>query len=244
VKVAALYDVHGNLPALEAVLADVSHEGFEQVVVGGDVTWGPWPAQTLARLRALDAEVRFVRGNCDREVLALDPDSEYAETNAWVAERLDGDAAELVAAWPFTVELAIEGLGQVCFCHATPRSDDERITVRTPGAALAAALGGTTADVVVVGHTHVQFDLAVGRQRLVNAGSVGFGYEGEPGAYWLELGPGVRHRRSAYDFEAAAAAMTGVGWPGPWSAGDILAPARRDDAIAAFEAERVGEAAS
>jgi putative phosphoesterase len=244
VKVAALYDVHGNLPALEAVLGDVSQEGFDLVVVGGDVTWGPWPAESLALLRDLDREVRFLRGNCDREVLELPPDSDYAETNAWVAGRLDPGAAELVATWPFAVELEIDGLGQVCFWHATPRSDDERVTPRTPEAALGAAFEGARADVIVVGHTHVQFEVPVGRQRLVNAGSVGFGYEGEPGAYWLELGPGVRHRRSEYDYQPAAAAMSASAWPGPWSADDILAPAGREDAIAAFEAERLRQLAS
>src|SRR6266566_1217299 len=101
-KVAALYDIHGNLPALEAVLVEVERERFDVVVVGGDVFWGPWPAGTLARVRNLGPRGLFVRGNCDRETFALDPTDAYATANAWVANQLDADDEELVASWPLT----------------------------------------------------------------------------------------------------------------------------------------------
>jgi len=238
VKVAALYDIHGNLPALEAVLADVERERFDRVVVGGDVFWGPWPAETLARVRALGSGALFVRGNCDRETFALDPVGNYATVNTWVASKLSADDQEFVARWPLTAQLMIEGIGEVCFCHATPRSDTAIITPRTPEPALVDALGGTNATVIVCGHTHVQFDIAAGSKRLLNAGSVGCGYEGKPGAYWLELGPTIRHRRTEYDYEAAAAALTGTAWTGPFTASDLRAPAGPDEAIATFELQR------
>jgi putative phosphoesterase len=240
-KVAALYDIHGNLPALEAVLGEVERERFDVVVGGGDVFWGPWPAETLARVRNLGRRSVFVRGNCDRETFAGDPTDVYATTNAWVANQLGADDEELVATWPLTAQLAIDGIGEVCFCHATPRSDSEIITPRTPKQALADALGETRAAVIVCGHTHVQYDLLVGRQRLLNAGSVGWPYEGRPGAYWLELGPAIRHRHTEYDHESAAAALTEIAWPGPLEANDLLAPASANEAISAFEEARASK---
>ena len=237
-RVACLYDIHGNLPALDAVLVEVAREEFTHAVIGGDVFWGPWPAESLARVRSLGAEVLFVRGNCDRETFARDPSDRFAAVNAWVAGRLSGADEAFVGGWPATVELAVDGVGRTCFCHATIGSDTEIVTPRSPRPALTAALAGTDAEVVVCGHTHVQFDLDVGGTRLVNAGSVGWGYEGRPGAYWLELGPSIRHRRTEYDYEAAAAALAEVAWPGPLGPGDLLAPPSPDEAIAAFEARR------
>jgi putative phosphoesterase len=232
-KIAALYDIHGNLPALEAVLGEIEHDGFDAIVIGGDVFWGPWPAETLERVRSLGDQVHFVRGNCDRETFAHDPADPYAETNAWVSGQLDADAETFVAGWQLTLEL-----GDICFCHATTRNDTERVTPLTPEPVLAEAISGTEAPLVVCGHTHVQFDVPVGARRLVNAGSVGWAYEGRPGAYWLELGPEPRHRRTEYDAAAAAAALPAE-WPGPLEATDLTAPASADEAIAHFEAARV-----
>ena len=177
-------------------------------------------------------------GNCDRETFARDPSDRFAAVNAWVAGSLSGADEAFVGGWPATVELAVDGVGRTCFCHATIGSDTEIVTPRSPRAALTAALAGSDAEVVVCGHTHVQFDLDVGGTRLVNAGSVGWGYEGRPGAYWLELGPSIRHRRTEYDHEAAAASLAEVAWPGPLGPGDLLAPPSPEEAIAAFEARR------
>ena len=235
-KVAALYDIHGNLPALDAVLGEVDAEGFDAIVVGGDACWGPWPAETLARLRDLGERALFVQGNTDREQFELG--GPRAATDAWVGARLDDEARSFVAAWPLTRELEIEGLGRTCFCHATPRSDTEILTPLTPEAEIAEALSATEAAVVVCGHTHVQFDVPAGGRRLVNAGSVGFGYEGRPGAYWLELGPAIRHRRTEYDVESAAAAMADLDCPGGFEPSDLTDPPSADEAIAHFESMR------
>ena len=215
-RVAALYDVHGNLRALDAVLAEVD---ADTILVGGDVAAGPWPAETLERLRALGDQVRWIRGNADRE---LAQPSESAERGgppervmSWTRSRLGEDQLEFLAALPLTDTIDVAGVGRVLFCHATPRADDELLTRITDEARWHAALDGVDADVVVCGHTHVQFDRPVGDVRLVNAGSVGMPYEARPGAYWLAIGPGVEHRRTEYDTEATAREIAAV-WPDEW----------------------------
>jgi len=211
--VAALYDVHGNLPALEAALAEVD---ADVILVGGDFVAGPWPAETLERLRALGDRVRFIRGNADREV--VEPSGEGRAGGPppglmeFVRERLSADQLEFLAALPLTEAVAVDGLGNALFCHATPRSDEELLTRISPDERWLAALEGVQAKVVVCGHTHVQFDRIIGDYRVVNAGSVGMPYEAEPGAYWLRLGPDVELRRTAYD----APDISGTGWPEEW----------------------------
>jgi putative phosphoesterase len=211
--VAALYDVHGNLPALEAVLAELD---ADLILVGGDVVAGPWPAETLGRLRALGDRVRFIRGNADREV--VEPSREGRAGGPppgvmeFVRERLTVDQLEFLAALPLTETVKVNGLGEVLFCHATPRSDEELLTRISPDERWLAALAGVEATVVVCGHTHVQFDRMIDGYRVVNAGSVGMPYEREPGAYWLVLGPDVELRRTACDVPD----ISSSGWPEEW----------------------------
>jgi predicted phosphodiesterase len=211
--VAALYDVHGNVPALEAVLAEVD---ADLILVGGDVVAGPWPAETLERLRALGDRVRFIRGNADREV--VEPSREGRAGGPppgvmeFVRERLTVDQLEFLAALPLTETVTVDGLGEVLFCHATPRSDEELLTRISPDERWLAALDGVEAAVVVCGHTHVQFDRMIDGYRVVNAGSVGMPYEREPGAYWLLLGPDAELRRTACD----VLDISSSGWPEEW----------------------------
>jgi len=235
VRVAALYDVHGNLPALEAVLADVQEERVDAVVVGGDAVAGPFPAETFDLLVSLP-ESLFVRGNADRQVV------ERVEGfgSAWCADQLGDERLAAVAAWPFSHTLEVDGLGDVVFCHATLRTDEEIVTRITPDDEVVAAFpGGGT---VVVGHTHVQFDRRYEGFRLVNAGAVGMPYEGRCGAFWALLGAGdVEQRRTEYDVEAAAARIRGSGW----SEADQLAewltdPPDPADATETFESRRRG----
>jgi putative phosphoesterase len=190
-RVAALYDIHGNLPALDAVLAEVD---ADVVLVGGDFVAGPWPAETYERLRALEGDVRFIRGNADREVVEEAPG------------RAPPELMEFLRSLPLT-----ESIGDVLFCHATPRNDEEIFTRISPDERWQETLAGVDADVVVCGHTHIQFDRRVGDVRLVNAGSIGMPYEREPGAYWALLDrTDVELRRTQY--------MPGDRsvWPGEW----------------------------
>ena len=205
--VAALYDIHGNLPALEAVLAELALDPPDAIVVGGDVLWGPYQAECVALLRGVGA--RFLAGNCEREVL-----HGASEADLWCRAQLDADLAADVATWPLTIELDVSGLGRVLFCHATPRSDEEIITRLTPDDAVAAAFASTRADVVVCGHTHVQVDRVVTDElRLVNAGSVGMPCEGQPGAFWALLDGGIELRRTEYAIEPALARLLEPGFP-------------------------------
>src|SRR5437867_2514464 len=178
-RVAALYDIHGNLPALEAVLGEVRHEGVDRVVVGGDVL-GPMQSETLSRLSALEVPADYIHGNGERVVLADIAGGDISEVPEgfrglihWSAERLDGEQRAWIAGWPSTVRVDVRGLGPVLFCHATPRNDYECFTRLTPEDRLVPIFAGHDAAVIVCGHTHMPFDRTVGGVRVVNAGSVG-----------------------------------------------------------------------
>jgi len=217
-RIAALYDIHGNLPALDAVLADVVRAGADRIVVGGDVLPGPMPGETLARLCSLDLPTDFLRGNGDRETVEERPDRPSPIPEAaraqlrWCRAQLDDGQALAIEAWPATLRHEVPGLGSVLFCHATPRNDTEVVTHLIPEPLLQPIFDGV-ADLVVCGHTHVQFDVTVGRTRVVNAGSVGMSFA-QPGAYWLLIdGDGVELRRTTYDLEAAAADVRRTAFP-------------------------------
>jgi len=211
VRVAALYDVHGNLPALDAVLAEVD---ADVILVGGDAVAGPWPAETLARLRGLESDVHFIRGNADREIAEQTPGLAPPHLMEFVRSRLSAEEIDFLGSLPLTESIGVDGLGDVLFCHATPRNDEEIFTRISPDDRWRAALDGVEADVVVCGHTHIQFDRRIDDIRLINAGSVGMPYEHEPGAYWALLGPDVELRRTPY----APADIAARGWPDEWPA--------------------------
>ena len=188
--VAALYDVHGNLPALEAVLAEIPADAT--IVVGGDVVaGGAQPSETLERLRALGDRVVWIRGNADRELTPGEPG--LAPEGALDATRaaLTDEQIAFLHANPPTVQI-----GRVLYCHATPRNDVDIFTERTSDEPLVPIFEDVDADVVVCGHTHSQFERTIAGKRVINSGSVGMPYEDEPGAYWLL---DLEHRRTAYD---------------------------------------------
>jgi predicted phosphodiesterase len=185
----------------------LAEAGDAQLVFGGDLAAGPLPAETLDRIMELDALV--LRGNADRELLSGPSGGLIDE---WVVGQLDDRHREYIAALPEQIELDVEGVGHVLFCHGSPRSDEEMILKTTPDEWLREMLAGVEADVVVCGHTHMQFDRRVDRWRVVNAGSVGLAY-GAPGAHWLLVGPDVEHRRTPYDADAFADRVKMFDWP-------------------------------
>ncbi len=242
-RVAALYDIHGNLPALDAVLAEGEAACVDLIVVGGDFVMGPMPRLTLHRLRALGNRVRFIRGNTERDLLGGMVDNPHVPRvwvarAAWVARQLEPDDRAFLAGLPATLQLDVDGLGPVLFCHGTPRSDEEIITRATPVERIQQALEGVSGKTVICGHTHMQFDRVVGAHRLVNAGSVGMPYEGQPGVYWALLGPGVELRRTWYDVEEAVQRIMATGFPAAeeFSRKNVLVSPRPEDAIETFEA--------
>jgi predicted phosphodiesterase len=223
--VAALYDIHGNLPALQAVLAEVEREDVDTILIGGDVANGPLPLATIERLMTLGDRARFVRGNGDREIVeAYDTEAEPelgAEVGAteriaaFAAARIERSHRDFLAAFEPVVELTIEdgGGGAVLFCHGTPDSDTAVITTATSDERLHSILRGVERELVVCGHTHRQFDRRADSVRVVNAGSVGMPYEGRRGAYWALIGSEVELRRTDYEWESALAEMRSGGLP-------------------------------
>ena len=214
-RVAAISDIHGNLPALEAVLAQVERERPDVLVFCGDVASGPLPAETIERLLTVQ-NARFVRGNADRGLIdEFDgkPASEFpGPFGDWCAKQITRRHRDFLASFEDSVIVeGVDGLGRVLFCHASPRNDTDIFTFETPDERMQMLLFGVDATVVVCGHTHMQFDRKVGGIRVVNAGSVGMAY-GRPGAYWAMLGPDVELRRTDYDREAAARRIRAKDW--------------------------------
>jgi putative phosphoesterase len=225
-RVAALYDVHGNLPALEAVLVEVEREDVDRIVFGGDAVSGPWPAETLARIQSLGDRALCVLGNADR---ALEP---------WRRERLREEGHAVVLSWPLTVTLDVDELGRVLFCHATPRSDEEIVTRITPEERMREVLAGVDTDVVVHGHVHARYDRRVAGYRVVNPGSVGLPYEERAGAYWALLGPDVEFRRTDYDVPGMVEAARHLDFPelDDYFGASLLEPVGPDEVTRHFEA--------
>jgi putative phosphoesterase len=225
VRVAALYDVHGNLPALEAVLAEVERESPDVVLVGGDTVAGPFPVECLELLHELGDSAVWIRGNADREL------------HGWPAEQLTDEQRAFLKSLDDSVVLDVDELGPVLFCHGSPRADDETITERSPDLRLEAALAGVQQEVVVHGHTHVAYDREWGLYRLICPGSVGMPYAAMPGAYWGMFGPGFEQRHTVYDLEAAAERIRGSDWPqaGEIAAENVLTVPTADEAIDFFE---------
>ena len=241
-RVAALYDIHGNLPALEAVLREVRQTNVDYIVVGGDVVSGPMPRETLACLLDLDVPVQFIQGNGEVEVLAQmagvdtgNVPEQFRQVVRWIAQQLYPEHEQLLAGWPKTLSVRIGGLGEVLFCHATPRSDTEVFTRLTPEERLLPRFEGLNVPLVVCGHTHMQFDRTIGGIRVVNAGSVGMPY-GAPGAYWLLLGPDVELRHTSYDLTRAAERIRDTNYPmaQDFAAHNVLQPPSEGEALEVF----------
>ena len=241
-RVAAIYDIHGNLPALEAVLAEVREIGVDRIVVGGDVLPGPMPRECLDVLLSLDIPCSFIMGNGDREtvvaargeVSSIIPEY-FRETMRWNAAELKPRDLEIIDGWPLTTRLAVDGIGEVLFCHATPRNDTEIFVKTTAEDKLRPIFDYLDAQLVVCGHTHMQFDRVVGSTRIVNAGSVGMPFQA-PGAYWLLIGRDIQLRTTTYDLDAAAQRVRGTSYPQAdvFATTSILNPPSEQSMIEAF----------
>ena len=239
-RVAALYDIHGMVVPLEAVLAELGD--VDAVLIGGDAVSGPQPSETLDLLRSLELQTLWIRGNGER---ALGPDAadavmggDEAEVSLrFTASQLSADDRNWLVQLPETCVLDIDGLGETLFCHASPRNDLDIVTPGTPDARVVTLLGGVPQRVVVAGHTHMQDDREIGGTRWINPGSVGMPYEGEVAAFWAVLGPDVELRRTPFDVERSAEAVLASGWPGAQAfvEENIRAAVAREEVITLFE---------
>jgi predicted phosphodiesterase len=213
------------------VLAELAEIRPDLIVVGGDVAAGPLPRETIDILRSLES-ARFVRGNCDREMV----EGSDEPFTGWPGAQLDDSQRAFLAS--FEPGAVVDG---VLYCHATPTSDEPFVTVLTPDELAAELIGEVEEATVVIGHTHSQFDRRLGALRLVNAGSVGMPYEDAPGAYWVLVADGEpAFRRTEYDREAAAGRMRGSGWPGTqrWIEENLLTVPSAREAAEHFESQR------
>ena len=241
-RVAALYDIHGNLPALEAALKEVRAAGAERIIIGGDLLPGPMPRECLDLLRTVELPTSFIRGNGDRETVAAGRGTVGAAVPEYFRESIRWNAAQLspgdydaIDAWPLSLRMTIPGMGAILFCHATPRDDNEIFTATTDEHKLRPLLDPLGADLVVCGHTHIQFDRWIGSTRVINAGSVGMPFD-EHGAYWLLLGPKAELRKTVYDRAAAAERVRRTAYPlaEEFAAKSILTTPQRQAMIASL----------
>ena len=240
-RVAVLSDIHGVLPALTAVLAEPDLVAADLIVLTGDLAAGPQPVETLDRLTALGDRAVWIRGNADRELaeFARGERTEMPdEVSAWAAGELRADQVELLAGLPLSGTVAVTGLGEVLFCHATPHDDEEVVLVDSRLDRWQQVFEGVPAEVaaVVCGHTHMPFTRLAHGRLVINPGSVGMPYGG-PGAHWALLGPGAELRCTAFDLDVACARIAAEsGFPQARAWADYFVRARATDAeaLAAF----------
>ncbi|MEM7739107.1 MAG: metallophosphoesterase family protein [Deinococcota bacterium] len=218
-RLATLYDIHGNLPALEAVLADIEHHQPDALVLGGDVLSGPLPVATLEALTSLDLPLHWIMGNGDTDIVSQVKTGSSKGLSAkgdadaaWVANKLSAQQQDFVATWQDSLTLPVNGLGEVLFCHAIPTSNTFVFTVNTSEVKLEPIFANLPVNTIICGHTHMQFDRVIAGKRVVNSGSIGMSFV-KPGAHWLLLDGDVQLMHTEYDVNAAATRIRASDYP-------------------------------
>ncbi|MGW3120984.1 metallophosphoesterase family protein [Streptomyces sp. NPDC001107] len=240
-RVAVLSDIHGVLPALEAVLAEPDVSTADRIVLTGDIAAGPQPTQVLDLLTSLGDRVIWISGNADRELLEYRRGARGTIPDPiapWAAEQLGKDHLDLLGSLPRSLSLSVKGLGKVLFCHATPRDDEEVVLVDSRLDRWEEVFEGLDTDIrtVVCGHTHMPFVRLAHGRLVINPGSIGMPY-GRSGAHWALLGPGVELRTTHFDIEAAATRLareSSCPEIAEWADYFLHARATDADALAAF----------
>ena len=208
-RVAIVGDVHGNAVAFAAVLDDLAANPPDIVVVNGDLSWGQEPEETLALADGL-VNALFVRGNAESALIRGTKDS---DTATWMLERHTTERLAQIESFAGAIAVEVEGVGRVFVCHGSPRGDQEIVTPATPDERMEALLDGTSLDVLATGHVHLQYEREVLGITSMNGGSVGLQYGETPAAYWAEIGPEIRLRRTAYDVDEAVSRARASGIP-------------------------------
>ncbi|MFD3808996.1 metallophosphoesterase family protein [Streptomyces sp. NPDC058619] len=240
-RVAVLSDIHGVLPALEAVLGEPDVSTADHIVLTGDITAGPQPAQVLDLLTSLGDRVIWISGNADRELLEYrrgQRDTIPDTIAPWAAEQLREDHLDLLGSLPRSLSLSVDGLGKVLFCHATPRDDEEVVLVDSRLDRWKEVFDGLDTDIrtVVCGHTHMPFVRLAHGRLVINPGSIGMPY-GRTGAHWALLGPGGELRTTHFDIQASATQLDqDSSYPdiAEWADYFLHARATDTDALTAF----------
>ena len=228
-RIVIFSDVHGNVVALEAVLAAIQRDAApDALFVAGDlVLLGPRPAEALALLRSIDG-ARFVKGNTDQYL--IDYGADQSEVG-FARARLSDDAIAFVRDLPFEQRLEAAPGRELLVVHANPRDLEGAIKPDSPDALIRPWFAGVTAEVVAFGHYHVPFVRQLDRWKLVDVAAVGLPRDGDQRAVYatltLENGEWrVEHHRVAFDIEAVARDYTAVGFPGAARAASNLLRAR------------------
>jgi predicted phosphodiesterase len=211
-RAAVIGDVHGNAVAFAAVLEEIKSDPTDVVIVNGDLSWGAEPEATLALADGL-ADAIFVRGNAESALLRLARDRDRSEIDNWMPAQHTPERIAWIQGFAGAVAVDIGGLGRVFVCHGSPRGDQEIVTQRTPDERMLELLAGTKLEVLVTAHVHLQFERQVLGITSMNAGSVGLQYGDTPAAYWAEIGPEIRLRRTPYDVDEAIRRVHASGIP-------------------------------
>ncbi len=213
-RIVIFSDIHGNVVALEAVLADIRRNAApDLIVVAGDlVADGPRPAEALALLRSIPG-ARFVMGNTDADTLQADNDE-----LAFTRDRLSADDQQWLAALPFAQTVTAAPGHEVLIVHANPHNLHDALKPGMSPALIRPLMEGVTQDVVAFGHYHVPYIRELDGRLLVDVSSVGLPRDGLLRAVYVTLSFDgrawqVAHHRIAFDAEAVARDYVAVGYP-------------------------------
>jgi predicted phosphodiesterase len=201
---AVLFDIHGNIDALAAVLSDAADAGCDGLLLGGDYAYmGPAPDDCVDLLREHPGRVVAIRGNTDRMI--ANGDDHIAE---WAADRLGDERVSWLGGLQ-TARVLPEH--DAVIVHAVPGDDEWRLTPDTPDELAEARTADVGHATMLCGHVHLQYSRKVGEVEVVNPGSVGFPFDGDQRAAWAIIDDGqVELRRTAYDVERALARLAGL----------------------------------
>ncbi len=225
-------DVHGNLVALDALLADMRAQGaFDLVVMAGDLCmFGPRPAECIDRLRELHCLI--LKGNTDQYIVEEAGDSpRELKAAKWSADRIGDERIRFLAGLPFAYSVQPAAGRELLIFHANPRDLEADLRPDRPEAYVRDLIGDVRADVLAFGHIHIPYIRTVGAQTLFDIASVGLPRDGDPrSAYgiaeWTNGKWQLQHRRVAYDVDAVAADMRASGMPNVEKQIGILKSAR------------------
>jgi len=238
-RLACLADIHANIAAFDAVLASDQFALADGVAFLGCTTSGPEPQAVIERCRDLTIPAFFLAGNGERAIVELADGTRIEDDwppGPWMVDQHGEQGVEIIRGWPAGLIIAVDGLGDVRFCHGSPRSDIELLTPRTSAERIEEATRDVDQQVIVHGHTHVQYERTVNGKHIVGPGSVGLPYSaGEFGARWALIGPGVELICTPYELSDARRRISNSGYPSPKYMNTLESPPDLEELIREWE---------